>query len=55
VVDSPTGMGLRATHLAEARALVQPPKEVPLIMSGAGWLQKHTKEGAPTKEPQDSR
>jgi hypothetical protein len=55
VVDSLAGTGSRAAHQAEMRTLVQPPREVPVTMTGDCQLQMHIEGGAPTRGPWDSR
>jgi hypothetical protein len=37
-------------HQAETRMLVQPSRELPVMMTGDHWLQKHTKGGIPAKD-----
>jgi hypothetical protein len=51
MVDSLAGTGSRAAHQAEERTLNQPPREVPIMMTGNCWLQKHIEEGTPARGP----
>jgi hypothetical protein len=55
MVESLAGMSSRPANRAEARMMVQLPREVPVMMTGDHWPQKHIDRGEPTKGPWRSR